>query len=107
MKETSIFSTQGRVDRARFWIATVALTAVTIAVDYAFYLMTGTYTGGIVLGLMWLPFLIRRWHDRDKSGWWALLLAVPVFGWVWTLIEAGFLPGTTGPNRFGDEPVWN
>ena len=44
---------------------------------------------------------IKRWHDRDKSGWWMLILLVPIIGAIWFLIELGFLAGTPGPNRFG------
>jgi uncharacterized membrane protein YhaH (DUF805 family) len=43
---------------------------------------------------------IKRFHDRDKSGWWVLIAFVPIIGWIWYLIECGFLPGTDGPNRY-------
>ena len=48
---------------------------------------------------------IKRFHDRDKSGWWVLLNLVPVIGWLWALIDNGFLRGTDGPNRFGENPL--
>jgi uncharacterized membrane protein YhaH (DUF805 family) len=44
---------------------------------------------------------IKRWHDRDKSGWWMLITLVPIIGAIWLLIELGFLKGTPGPNQFG------
>jgi uncharacterized membrane protein YhaH (DUF805 family) len=47
---------------------------------------------------------IKRWHDRDKSGWWMLILLIPIVGAIWFLVELGFLPGTPGPNRFGPPP---
>jgi uncharacterized membrane protein YhaH (DUF805 family) len=47
---------------------------------------------------------IKRWHDRDKAGWWLLILFVPVVG-IWNLIECGFLPGTPAANRFGPDPM--
>jgi hypothetical protein len=37
--------------------------------------------------------VVRRFRDRGKSGWWALLYIVPGIGWLWILIECGFLPG--------------
>ena len=46
----------------------------------------------------------RRWHDRDKSGWWSLIAFIPIIGPLWMFIECGFLPGTRGSNRFGDAP---
>lgn len=48
---------------------------------------------------------IKRCHDRDKSGWWVLLLFVPMIGFIWALIDLGILAGTDGPNRFGPDPL--
>jgi hypothetical protein len=49
----------------------------------------------ISLTLGWVSFasVVRRFRDRGKSGWWALLYFVPGIGWLWILIECGFLPG--------------
>ena len=57
--------------------------------------------------LVWpaLAVSVKRWHDRDRSGWWVLLNLVPVIGWLWALIDNGFLRGTAGPNRFGEDPL--
>ena len=29
---------------------------------------------------MKLAVLVKRWHDRDKSGWWVLITFIPVIG---------------------------
>lgn len=57
-------------------------------------------------GFTWSTYAVtaRRWHDRDKSGWWSLIAFVPFIGPMWIFIECGFLPGTRGANRFGDAP---
>ena len=52
-----------------------------------------------------LALLVKRWHDRDKTGWWVLLNIVPLIGFAWTFIECGFLRGTVGPNRYGEDPT--
>jgi uncharacterized membrane protein YhaH (DUF805 family) len=52
-----------------------------------------------------LAVQIKRWHDRDKSGWWALMNLVPIVGQIWVLVECGFLRGTEGVNRFGKDPL--
>ena len=44
---------------------------------------------------------VKRWHDRDKSGWWAVVYLIPLVGLVWTLVANGCLRGSVGPNRFG------
>jgi uncharacterized membrane protein YhaH (DUF805 family) len=45
-------------------------------------------------------FMIRRLHDVDGSGWWALLVLVPLVNLVFALYLL-LKPGTLGPNRFG------
>lgn len=57
-------------------------------------------------GSTWSTYAVtaRRWHDRDKSGWWSLIGFIPFFGPFWIFIECGFLPGSRGANRFGDAP---
>jgi len=45
----------------------------------------------------------KRYHDRGKSAWRLLLLAIPIVGPVWVAIELGFRRGTRGENRFGQD----
>jgi uncharacterized membrane protein YhaH (DUF805 family) len=47
-----------------------------------------------------LAVQVKRWHDRNKSGWWCLIALVPVIGGLWALIECGCLPGVDEGNRF-------
>jgi uncharacterized membrane protein YhaH (DUF805 family) len=53
---------------------------------------------------------VRRFHDRDMSGWWypGFIAAslIPVIGIIASiaLVVLFFLPGTAGPNRFGPDP---
>jgi uncharacterized membrane protein YhaH (DUF805 family) len=50
-----------------------------------------------------LAVTIRRLHDQDKSGWFYLLVFIPIIGGLVVLIFM-FLEGTRGPNRFGEDP---
>ena len=61
----------------------------------------------IILVFLWptLAIYAKRWHDRNKSGWWTLILFVPLIGSIWLIVECGFLRGTEGPNRFGNDPI--
>lgn len=43
---------------------------------------------------------VRRLHDIDRSGWWYLLVLVPVLGLI-MIIALMFVEGTPGTNRFG------
>jgi uncharacterized membrane protein YhaH (DUF805 family) len=105
-------SAQGRVNRQQWWLRLVLPVFVISVVLTLIDVAIGTYDsqngGGVLSGLFALAALIpsilvdiKRWHDRDKSGWWMLILLVPVIGAIWALIELGFLAGTPGPNRFG------
>ena len=59
---------------------------------------------GLVLFWSLIAIQVKRWHDRDKSGWWILINFIPIVG-AWALIENGFLRGTEGKNRFGEDPL--
>jgi uncharacterized membrane protein YhaH (DUF805 family) len=54
---------------------------------------------------------VRRFHDRDMSGWWflgfSLLSNLPYIGWAIAIANLVImaLPGTSGTNRFGDDPL--
>jgi len=65
------------------------------------------FSGLLSLGLLYPSICIytKRWHDRNRSGWWSLILLVPVVGLLWALIERGLLRGTAGANRFGPDPL--
>ncbi|WP_052742013.1 DUF805 domain-containing protein [Kiloniella litopenaei] len=107
-----LFSPKGRISSFDYWfiyfMPLIALCIVFISV----YIHIGTYIPGILkdlfLGIFALGTLIpsilihvKRWHDRDKSGWWTLIIFVPIIGAFWVFIECSFLSGTAGPNRFG------
>ena len=52
---------------------------------------------GILVGL-WLSLAgqVKRWHDQDRTGWWACLTLTPTFVGVWISFSFGgfFLGGT-------------
>jgi uncharacterized membrane protein YhaH (DUF805 family) len=105
-------SAQGRVNRKQWWLQLV-LPVFVISLILAFVDMaTGNFNAeagiglfsGIFALLALIPSVIvyiKRFHDRDKSGWWVLIGLIPLIGALWLLIELGFLKGTPGPNRFG------
>ena len=104
-----LFSTDGRIGRQQFWCVHLPLTAVLV-------LFSLLFQGGVTLALIGavgslaavvaMVFVsIKRWHDRNKSGWWVLFALVPIIGSIWVLVETGFLRGTTGSNNFGADPL--
>ena len=107
-------SPEGRVNRKQFWLWLVLpLTAIEILLALV-DVKTGNYNPELSVGLFsgifalvaLIPAIIvyiKRFHDRDKSGWWVLIGLIPVIGSIWLLFELGFLKGTPGPNRFGPQ----
>ena len=106
-----LLSFEGRIGRRSWWLWGAA-----VMIGAAMYLTVvlriagvGKDTTDLLVNLLlfWpaLAISVKRWHDRDKQGWWALLAFVPVVGWIWVLIENGLLRGTAGVNRFGDQPT--
>lgn len=105
-----LFSLQGRIARRTWWLWGVA--ALIGFVLYATVLLrvvglSARQTDVLVNLLVLWPTIavsVKRWHDRDKAGWWVLVALIPVIGWLWALIENGLLRGTPGPNRYGPAP---
>jgi uncharacterized membrane protein YhaH (DUF805 family) len=112
-----LFGFQGRINRARFWLVHIGIfvaAMVVVAVTVGEAAMTAdpervkAAVGPVarivllVFGVVffWISFAVavKRWHDRNKSGLWVLIVLVPAIGNLWYLIECGFLKGTTGPN---------
>ena len=106
-----LFSSQGRISRVHYCIQSL-VTAVVYVVLVVVMNLSLHKTTAVLIGLpLAIAFLwcsvathIKRWHDRDKSGWWCLILFIPIAGWVWGVIECRYLSGTRGPNRFGADP---
>ncbi|MBB5666279.1 uncharacterized membrane protein YhaH (DUF805 family) [Rhizobium leguminosarum] len=69
---------------------------------------------GLAILAIFLPLIsltVRRFHDRNISGWWYLALFVlgfvPYVGIVvgLAILVISVLPGTEGPNKFGPDPL--
>jgi uncharacterized membrane protein YhaH (DUF805 family) len=151
----------GRINRARYLLATLAILCAMIAVLVSLAVIGANFgIGGrysidlivisasitmrgpaevwwfpgiitlpltVVLTWSYLAIAIKRLHDRNKSGWWVIpfvgltalnahfgnLLGHPpafidlVSGilFLWGLVEMSFVKGTSGPNRFGPDPL--
>lgn len=121
------FAFSGRATRFDFWVRyTLVYIGLMIAVSIVYAgIMSlidamGPGTGATILGgiaafgmmvvtilLFWitLAVYVRRLHDRNRSGWFMLIMFIPLVGPIWLFIELGFLRGTEGDNRFGPDPL--
>jgi len=50
-----------------------------------------------------LGVLVRRLHDVGKSGWFFLIVLIPLIGAIWLLILL-FRDGEQGENKWGPNP---
>jgi len=104
-----LFSFRGRVPRKAFWLYGVLgplLVSLMLEMLLGIVGVSERRTEMLTTLLLVWPCAavsVKRWHDRDKSGWWALVYLIPLIGLLWTLIANGLLRGTTGPNRFGTD----
>jgi uncharacterized membrane protein YhaH (DUF805 family) len=99
------FSHKGRISRKTWWIfycllpicllivLSAAQQMIKLGVETPHKSSVGEYAIIAVfyaLGLvvLWIGFagLTKRWHDQDKSGWWAALLFVPIISYPLFLI---------------------
>lgn len=102
-----LFSLRGRVPRKVFWLYGVLgplLVSVMLEMLLGIVGVSERRTELLTTLLLVWPcsaVSVKRWHDRDKSGWWMLVYLIPLIGVLWTLIANGLLRGSSGPNRFG------
>jgi len=103
----------GRARRMEYWVFNVISLLITIAavtVDAITGSLSLTLGLGLLSGIYALAVLIpglavsvRRLHDSNRSGWWLLLIFIPLLGGL-TLLVFMFLGSTPGDNRFGPNP---
>lgn len=106
---------EGRARRAEFWWFTLFLVVAGIGADLIDTIILGFKWGEYGIGPLNTIFTlatiipaiavgVRRLHDTDRSGWWHLLVLVPVIGWI-VLIVWWATSGHKGDNRFGPDPL--
>ncbi len=101
------FSLRGRVGRGDWWYATLLV----LSVFTTFYILLDAI-GLRILSWVFYPPLYwtllavaaKRFHDRGRSGWWLLLLVVPIIGFLWLIWNLGFRAGDPVENRHGAVP---
>jgi uncharacterized membrane protein YhaH (DUF805 family) len=139
--QTLFFTTGGRINRANFIMAALAYASLSFLVLFSSAVLLTTnwrnmpivlfIAYGLFAGLLYFSALtvtIKRLHDRDKVGWWAVPFVMlpgllrgaaedvaPPTGTVlqilggllllWGFVELACLRGTSGTNRFGPDPL--
>ncbi|MEL6629268.1 MAG: DUF805 domain-containing protein [Bacteroidota bacterium] len=101
----------GRARRSEYWnfvLFNVIISAVLGGIDAA---ILGAEPGTGFLGSIYQLFVfipgvavaVRRLHDTGRSGWWYLLVLIPIIGWI-ALIVFYFQDSEPGENQYGPNP---
>jgi uncharacterized membrane protein YhaH (DUF805 family) len=125
-----LFSFEGRIPRSTYWAASIGLTVVLWGLAFvliiicgglmsafapgnrdqfsedAFFLLFLLFGAPFAVIAIWSQYAIqaKRWHDRNKSGWWSAIQLIPYIGPIWMFVELGCLEGTIGRNQYGEGP---
>lgn len=126
-----LFKVSGRASRSEFWWFMLFVFLVDLGSGVVCSLLPAVVGGSVALIISLLLFpanfgvTVRRFHDRDLSGWWlafpigALMLAIatggvgntsPTSAIIYFAMSLGYLiilclPGTPGPNKYGPSPA--
>ncbi|MFD1602050.1 DUF805 domain-containing protein [Flavobacterium artemisiae] len=104
----------GRARRSEYWFYTLATLIISVILAI-FDTFIGSSVGmlvetGILRGiyslLVFLPglaVLVRRLHDVGKSGWFFLVVLIPIGGAIWLLVVL-CTEGDKGTNAYGPDP---
>ncbi len=119
--EPRVFAIHGRIGRLRYLAYGMGLSMLFMMIAGG---LAGALAGasgnnaaassmGTLIMLAYVPMLAlslimmkRRFNDLDKSGWWSLLMLVPLLN-VFLGLYLTFAPGTQGSNRYGPAPAKN
>lgn len=138
----------GRINRAKYWLGGIVVGVIFAALLLAIAFSLGASVDpedkklqmiGTVLQLIFLypssALMAKRFHDRNRPGYFAAFLVVPVLinvatnlagvtgdpynvhaldyalsglilvVFIWFFVELGCLRGTIGDNRYGPDPL--
>lgn len=103
----SIWSYEGRASRADYFVVLV-ITSILGAIAGSMMVKGGAlgfFSGLFFVGLLWVSMCAcaRRMHDVGRSGWWSLVVLVPLANFIFGLY-ALFAPGQDHDNDYGPSP---
>ncbi len=111
IKNYATFS--GRARRTEYWmfvLFNIIFTSVFTLLDYFFGLNSIILNYGpfyilyfLFIFIPYLAVVVRRLHDVGKSGWYYLLVFLPIIGWIWLFVLL-VTDSQKGENKWGKNP---
>ena len=92
---------KGRARRREFWY--FELFCVLLSVVLSLFSDSLATLAMLFTFIPNLAVSVRRLHDIGRSGWWMLLVFIPIIGILWLLFWAT-QEGTTDSNQYGESP---
>ena len=90
---------EGRAQRVEYWYFTLINLIAGLILSYVSPTLQAVYALAV-----FLPALaVRRLHDTERSGWWLLLIFLPLIGAI-VLIIFLVQDSTPGDNAYGPNP---
>jgi uncharacterized membrane protein YhaH (DUF805 family) len=111
LKKYAVFS--GRARRKEYWyfflfniLISIVLTVIdgmtgTLIAEANIGLLSGIY--GLAVLIPGLAVSVRRLHDTDRSGWWLLIVLIPLIGAIVILVFM-VQDSKLGENQYGSNP---
>ena len=102
---------KGRARRTEYWMFSLINFGISLITSFFMYMtqdstdLAGIFSiiftlYGIAILIPGMAVTVRRLHDVGKSGWWCLIVFVPLIGWVWMLVLF-FTDSQPGANQYG------
>ena len=109
-KKAFVFS--GRSRRKEYWlfalgvfIVSVALTIIEMMAGLEIAPDVGLLSTifSLIIFIPSLSVTVRRFHDIGRTGWWLLLMLIPILGWIAVFVFT-LLDSESGSNKYGSNP---
>ena len=92
------------VDLSLFGEATTLVTDTSVSVSSETQFAPFTTIFMLAVFLPYISVSVRRLHDTDRTGWWYWIVLIPLIGAI-VLIVWFATKGTSGQNRYGEDPL--
>ncbi len=96
----------GRDSREQYWMFILFYMIIYIGLTVVDSILTGGLLGMLFSLALLIPSIAiatRRLHDIGKSGWWQLIVLIPIIGFI-VLIVWLATPGVKEANQYGESP---